>query len=141
MRWSRHRKKKIYTHLEKARSAQFASASLYKVKHTKVRIVSEVIQDSVDPPRVMPLVGPSQVHHVHYKLSMQPRHTDQLDWPTPHTTVDEDCKEVVYIDHDHLHLVNQSGDPKPPASPKIKSLPTNRHAFGDLDSFKPHKCP
>ncbi len=110
--------KEVLRALEKARSAQFASASLYKVKRTKVRIVSEVIQDSVDPPRVMPLVGPSQVHHVHYKCIVRFTETAQLDWPTPHTTVDEDCKEVVYIDHDHLHLVNQSGDPKPPASPK-----------------------
>jgi len=29
----------------------------------------------------------------------------RIGWPVPHTLVDEDCQEVVYIDHDHLHMV------------------------------------
>ena len=26
-------------------------------------------------------------------------------WPIPYTTVDEDAQEVLYIDHNHLHMV------------------------------------
>jgi hypothetical protein len=26
-------------------------------------------------------------------------------WPVPYTTKNEDCREVVYLDHDHLHMV------------------------------------
>ena len=30
---------------------------------------------------------------------------DSRCWPVPHTLVDEDVQEVLYIDHDHLHMV------------------------------------
>ena len=29
----------------------------------------------------------------------------RVGWPVPHTLIDEDTQEVVYIDHDHLHMV------------------------------------
>jgi hypothetical protein len=78
---------------------------LYEVQYNNVRIVKEKIADYVDPPRVMPLVGPVQLHHAHYKCTVFYTETVRVGWPVPHTLVDEDAQEVIYIDHNHLHMV------------------------------------
>jgi hypothetical protein len=78
---------------------------LYEVQHNNVRIVKEKIADYVDPPRVMPLVGPVQLHHAHYKCTVYYTETVRVGWPIPHTLIDEDAAEVIYIDHNHLHMV------------------------------------
>ena len=93
-------------------------ASLSTVERNKVRIVTEPIQDSIDPPRVMPQVGPVQVHHVHFKCIVYFTEVTHVLGPTPRTTVEEDCQEVIYLDHDHLHRVGKSEAPAPPAAPK-----------------------
>ena len=54
--------------LQKARPAE--DSAKCTVERNRVRIVSELIQDSIDPPREMPLVGPVQVHHVHFKCTV-----------------------------------------------------------------------
>ncbi len=106
--------------LEKARPVQGGFPLMYETQRNKVRIICEPIQDSVDPPRVMPLVGPVQVHHVHFKCTVYFTEIIHVGWPVPHTTVDEDCQEVIYIDHDHLHMVGNvnpgpgTGYPNPP---------------------------
>jgi hypothetical protein len=51
------------------------------------------------------VVGPVQVHHVHFKCIVYYTETIHVGWPVPYTTMDEDCQEVIYIDHDHLHMV------------------------------------
>jgi hypothetical protein len=28
-----------------------------------------------------------------------------MGWPLPHTLTDEDSREVIYVDHNHLHMV------------------------------------
>ena len=53
----------------------------------------------------MPLVGPVQVHHVNFKCTVYYTEVTHVGWPVPYTTTDEDCQEVVYIDHAHLHMV------------------------------------
>ena len=53
----------------------------------------------------MPLVGPVQVHHVKYKCIVYYTEVTHVGWPVPYTTTDEECQEVVYIDHSHLHAV------------------------------------
>ena len=78
---------------------------LYEVQYNNVRIVKEKIADYLDPPRVMPLVGPVQLHHAHYKCTVYYTETVRVGWPVPHTLVDEDAQEVIYIDHNHLHMV------------------------------------
>ena len=106
--------------LERARPVQGGLPLLYETQRNKVRIISEPIQDSVDPPRVMPMVGPVQVHHVHFKCTVYFTEVIHVGWPVPYTTVDEDCQEVIYIDHDHLHMVGNvnpgpgTGYPNPP---------------------------
>ena len=78
---------------------------LHEMHRNRVRIVKEKIQDSVDDPRHYPLIGPAQLHHVHYKCTVYYSATTHVGWPIPHTLTDEDSVEVVYIDKDHFHMV------------------------------------
>ena len=91
--------------LEKARPVQGNWPFLYEVQRNNVRITKCKISDYVDPPRHYPLVGPAQLHRAHYKCTVYFQEVKRIGWPVPHTLVDEDCQEVVYIDHDHLHMV------------------------------------
>lgn len=78
---------------------------LYEVQRSNVRIVKEKIADYVDPPRVVPLIGPVQQHHAHYKCTVYYTNTVRNGWPMPYTKVDEDAAEVIYVDHNHFHMV------------------------------------
>ena len=89
--------------LDKARPVQCGIS----VQRTNVRIVVELIQESVDPPRDYPLVGPAQLHHAHYKCIVYFTEVQHLGGSVPHTTTDEDCQDMVYIDHDHLHMLGE----------------------------------
>lgn len=91
--------------LEKARPLQGGLPMLHTVHRDNVRIVIEPIADYVDPPRFYPLVGPAQLHHAHYKCTVYFSETTRVGWPFPHTLRDEEAAEVVYIDHNHLHIV------------------------------------
>lgn len=59
-----------------------------------LRIVKEKTADYSDPVRNYPIIGPAQLHHVHYKCTVYDGGGDySFDGPY-----------VVYIDHNHLHL-------------------------------------
>jgi len=92
--------------LEKARPVEGGLPFLHEVQRNNVRMIIEPIADYLDPPRVYPLVGPAQQHHAHYRCTIYFSETTRVGWPIPYTTVDEDTREVVYIDHNHLHLLN-----------------------------------
>jgi len=100
----------VMTALERARSVQGGVPFLHSVHRDNVRIVTEKIADYVDPVRVYPLVGPAQQHHAHYKCAIYFTETTRVGWPLPHTVRDEDTMEVVYVDHNHLHIVGASDD-------------------------------
>ncbi|QDU75239.1 hypothetical protein Pan97_22680 [Bremerella volcania] len=91
--------------LERARPVEGGLPFLHEVQRNNVRITKEKIADYVDPPRVMPLVGPVQLHHAHYKCTVYYTEVKRIGWPIPHTLRDEDTREVIYIDHNHLHRV------------------------------------
>jgi hypothetical protein len=91
--------------LERAHPVQGGLPILHEIQRNNVRMVKEKIADYVDPPRFYPLVGPAQQHHAHYKCTVYYTNTTRVGWPIPHTLVDEDAREVVYIDHNHLHMV------------------------------------
>jgi hypothetical protein len=91
--------------LEEARPIQGGLPLLHEIQRKNVRIVVEPIADYIDPPRVFPLVGPAQLHHAQYKCIVYFTEVTRVGWPIPYTTTDEDCQEVIYIDHDHLHMV------------------------------------
>jgi thiol-disulfide isomerase/thioredoxin len=91
--------------LENANPVQGGILFLHEMERNNVRIVKEKIADYVDPPRVVPLIGPVQLHHAHYKCTVYCTQTTRVGWPVAHTLVDEDSQEVVYIDHNHFQMV------------------------------------
>lgn len=91
--------------LEKARPIEGGIPLLWERNRNNVRIVKEQIADYIDPPRVYPMIGPAQQHHAHYKCTIYYEDVRRIGWPVPHTIRDEDAREVVYIDHNHLHMV------------------------------------
>lgn len=78
---------------------------LHERQRNNVHITVEPISDYLDPPRVYPMIGPAQQHHAHYKCTVYYSETTRVGWPVPYTTVDEEAQEVLYIDHNHLHMV------------------------------------
>ncbi len=98
--------------LEAARPVEGGLPLMHEVQRNNVRIIVEPTGDYVDPPRVYPLIGPAQLHHAHYKCIIHFTEVTRVGWPIPYTTVDEDTQEVIYIDHDHFHMVgNVNGGP------------------------------
>ena len=91
--------------LEKAQPTEGGIPLLWERSRNDVRIVKEKIADYVDPPRQYPLVGPAQQHHAHYKCTIYYEDVRRVGWPVPHTLRDDECEEVIYIDHNHLHMV------------------------------------
>ena len=91
--------------LERARPVQGGFPFLHEVQRNNVRIVKEKCADYVDPPRVVPLLGPVQLHHAHYKCTIYFSERTWVSWPIPHMIENQDAVEVVYIDHNHFHMV------------------------------------
>jgi hypothetical protein len=102
----------VMRQLEKARQVQGGMPFLHEVQRNNVRITVEPIADYIDPPRFYPTIGPAQLHHAHFKCTVYYKEVTRVGWPVPYTTTDEDCQEVIYIDHDHLHQVGNV-DPGP----------------------------
>jgi hypothetical protein len=90
---------------EKASPIQGGLPLLHEVQRNNVRIVKEKIADYIDPVRQVPLIGPVQLHHAHYKCTIYYSETTHVGWPVPHTLKDRDAVEVIYIDHNHFHMV------------------------------------
>jgi hypothetical protein len=91
--------------LERAQPLEGGLPYLEEKQRNNVRIVKEKCADYVDPPRVYPLIGPAQLHHAHYKCTIYYTEVTRVGWPLPHTLTDEDAQEVIYIDHNHMHMV------------------------------------
>lgn len=98
--------------LEKAKPLEGGLPFLHEIQRNNVRIVRELIADYIDPVREYPLIGPARLHHAQYKCIIYYTEITRVGWPIPYTITDEDAQEVIYIDHDHLHLVgNVDGGP------------------------------
>jgi hypothetical protein len=91
--------------LERALPVEGGVPLFYEKQRNGVKIVKEKIADYVDPPRFIPLIGPAQLHHAHYKCTVYYSEVTRVGWPVPHTLRDEDAQEVLYIDHNHFHMV------------------------------------
>lgn len=98
--------------LEKARPLEGGIPFLHETQRNHVRVVVEPIADYIDPPRVVPMIGPAQLHHAHYKCVVYFTEVTRVGWPVPYTTRNEDAQEVIYIDHNHFHMVGNV-DPGP----------------------------
>lgn len=95
----------VMTALEKARPVQGGIPLLWERQRNNVRIVKEKIADYVDPPRIVPLIGPAQLHHAHYKCTIYFSERTIVGWPIPHWLEEDEASEVIYIDHNHFHMV------------------------------------
>ena len=95
----------VWWALERADSVQGGMPFLHEVQRNNVTIVKEKIADYVDPPRVVPLIGPAQLHHAHYKCTIYYSKRTIVGWPFPHTLEDDEVVEVIYVDHNHFHMV------------------------------------
>ena len=102
--------------LEKARPIQGGVPFLYEKQRNNVRIIKEKIADYLDPPRFYPLIGPAQLHHAHYKCTIYCSERAIVGYPVPHTLDDREVIEVMYIDHNHFHMV---GDVEPYTTPNL----------------------
>ena len=99
--------------LEKAKPNNGGVPFLETRYRNNVKITKDLIGDYVDPPRFFPLVGPVQVHHIHYKCTVYYEQIVKVGWPIPYTIDKKDASEVIYIDKDHLHAVAQPEQPEP----------------------------
>ena len=95
----------VMSAMERARPVQGGIPLLYEKQRNNVRIIKEKIADYVDPPRFVPLIGPAQLHHAHYKCTIYFSERTMVGWPFPHQLEDDDAREVIYIDHNHFHRV------------------------------------
>ena len=95
----------VWWALERANSVQGGFPFLNETQRNNVTMVKEKIADYIDPPRVIPMIGPAQLHHAHYKCTVYYEERKIVGWPIPHTLIDEDAVEVLYIDHNHFHMV------------------------------------
>jgi hypothetical protein len=91
--------------MERAHPIQGGISLLHEEQRNNVRIVKVKIADYVDPPRFYPLIGPAQLHHAHYKCTVYYTNITRVGWPVPYTKIDEDASEVLYVDHNHFHMV------------------------------------
>lgn len=95
----------IWRALERANPVQGGLPFFHETQRNNVTMVVDKIADYIDPPRVIPLIGPAQLHHAHYKCTIYYSERKIVGWPIPHTLEDEDSVEVIYIDHNHFHMV------------------------------------
>lgn len=102
--------------LEKAKPVQGGIPLVWEKQRNNVRIIKEKIADYVDPPRFYPLIGPAQLHHAHYKCTIYFDEKTTVGYPVPHTLHDQESVEVIYIDHNHFHMV---GDVEPYTTPNL----------------------
>jgi hypothetical protein len=99
--------------LNKARPIDGSVPGLEVTMRNVKGITKDLIADYVDPPRVMPLVGPVQLHHAHYRCTVYFEEITHVGWPLPHMIKTENGKETLYIDRDHLHRVGGCDDSPP----------------------------
>ncbi len=78
-----------------------------KIQRYNVLIEKEKIADYVDPPRFVPLVGKASLHHAHYKCPVYFTEPTTNRQPILNSALeDKESVEVVYIVHNHSHVVS-----------------------------------
>ena len=76
---------------------------VYEETRDNLQIVTERVVDKLDPPRFFPLVGPAQMHHCHWKCTVYYMDTIAGLYPFSFRWT-QPCKQIVYVDLDHLHV-------------------------------------
>lgn len=86
---------------------------LYEKHYNNMEIRVEKLVDSIDECRFYPLVGPAQLHHCHYKVTVYYDRLRHSSYPFSWEVKDKEV-EVLYIDKDHLHICT---------SPEMEAIP------------------
>lgn len=92
---------------EKEDKTHNASPLLEEKDRKNVRLTIEPVATYVDPARVYPLLGNAQLHHARYKCTLTFDETKKQGWPVPNASQKKGAQEVFYVDHNHLHLVDE----------------------------------
>lgn len=91
--------------LERARPVRGGIPLLHEKQRNNVRIVKEKIADYIDDPRMIPTIGFAQLHHAHYRCTIYFEERTYNGWPVPYMLEDKESMEVIYIDHNHFHMM------------------------------------
>src|SRR6266540_5783390 len=75
-----------------------------EVFRDNIEIVTEKLTDSLDPPRLYPLIGPAQLYHSHWKCTVYFMETIEATHHPYLMKTQRRRAEVVYLDKDHLRL-------------------------------------
>ncbi len=86
---------------------------MYEKHNNKMRFDVQKIVDHIDECRFYPLVGPAQLHHCHYRVTIYYNEMQRSYYPFA-WEVSRPSVDVVYIDKDHLHICT---------SPEMEELP------------------
>ncbi|MBX9656059.1 hypothetical protein K2Y11_20785 [bacterium] len=76
---------------------------LYEKHYSNMEFVIEKLVDSIDDCRFYPLLGPAQLHHCHYKVTIYFTNLQYSYYPFSFWVNQRDV-DVVYIDKDHFHI-------------------------------------
>ena len=68
-------------------------------------IVLERMAEYTNPVRVVPLIGPAQLHHAYYKCTITYNNATDQGRRAPGRSVDPPDRQVYYVDYRHLHQV------------------------------------
>lgn len=98
--------------LDKSRRASQRGLSLAETQRKNVRIVKVIIADYIDPPRKVPLIGMAQLHHAHYKASISYTEVKRIGWAAFGSLSERDIDTVLYLDHNHFHMVEERDETK-----------------------------
>lgn len=90
---------------------------LYERHYNNMQFVVEKLVDSIDDCRFYPLVGPAQLHHCHYKVTVYYDRIRYSFYPFSWWVQDEDV-EVIHIDKNHLHICTSAEQEAYPESYK-----------------------
>ena len=86
---------------------------IYEKHYNNMQIVVEKLVDHLDDCRFYPLVGPAQLHHCHYKVTIYHDRIRHSSYPFAWEVSDSDV-EVLHMDRDHLHICT---------SPEMEEIP------------------
>jgi hypothetical protein len=82
---------------------------VYEVYRNDLEYTAEKLVDRVDAPRFFPLVGSAQIHHCHWKCTVHYTEVVESSYPIAFRYTQQKSV-VVYIDRDHLHLLEKNAD-------------------------------
>lgn len=92
--------------VHRALASKIASDSdlshLVETSRGRIRIIKEKVSDTIEKPRVYPLVGSAQLRMIRWKCTIYFDESTIAKWPIAHE-MKQKAKEVVFLTTQHLH--------------------------------------